>query len=96
MNDSKTVKTPSKSSLNSNEIKGIGVWTPELTTLRGIQKLDAFPADDFGIIRVISNYYCSGKPIKTAEAREIAKKWGRWKSLAAYYLIIAEAKGITI
>jgi DNA-3-methyladenine glycosylase II len=79
-----------------DEVRGIGVWTAELTMLRGMQKLDALPADDFGIRRVISTYYCGGKPIKTAEAREIAKGWGRWKGLAAYYLIIAEAKGITV
>jgi DNA-3-methyladenine glycosylase II len=79
-----------------DEIKGIGVWTAELTMLRGMQRLDALPADDIGIRRVISTYYCGGKPIKTAEAREIAKAWGRWKGLAAYYLIIAEVKGITV
>lgn len=79
-----------------DEIKGIGVWTAELTMLRGMQKLDALPADDFGIRRVISRYYCGGKPIKTAEAREIAKAWGRWKGLAAYYLIIAEVRDIRV
>jgi DNA-3-methyladenine glycosylase II len=64
--------------------------------LRGMQKLDALPADDFGIRRVISRYYCNGKKIKTAEAREIAKRWGKWKGLAAYYLIIAEAMDIMV
>jgi DNA-3-methyladenine glycosylase II len=79
-----------------DEIKGIGIWTAELTMLRGMQKLDALPADDFGIRRVISRYYCLGKPIKAAEALEIAKSWGRWKGLAAFYLIIAEVKDITV
>lgn len=79
-----------------DEVRGIGIWTAELTMLRGMQKLDAFPADDFGIKRVISRYYFGGTPIKTAEAREIAKAWGRWKGLAAFYLIIAEAKGIIV
>jgi DNA-3-methyladenine glycosylase II len=77
-------------------IRGIGVWTAELTMLRGMQKLDALPADDLGVRRVISRYYCRGKPIKTTEAREIAKSWGRWKGFAAFYLIIAEIKGITV
>ncbi len=77
-------------------IRGIGVWTAELTMLRGMQKLDALPADDFGIRRVISKYFCGGKPIKTVEAREIALAWGKWKGLAAYYLIVAEIKGIKV
>ena len=92
----KNEKNPDRIISELDEIRGIGVWTAELTMLRGMQKLDAFPADDFGIRRVISRYYCAGKPIKTTEAREIAERWGRWKGLAAYYLIIAEAKDLKI
>ena len=92
----KNEKNPERIIAELDEIKGIGVWTAELTMLRGMQKLDALPADDFGIRRVISRYYCSGRPIKAAEARQIAAAWGRWKGLAAYYLIIAEVKGITV
>jgi DNA-3-methyladenine glycosylase II len=43
-----------------DKIRGIGVWTAELTMLRGMQKLDALPADDLGVRRVISRYYFSG------------------------------------
>ncbi len=92
----KNNKIPEQIIAELDEIRGIGVWTAELTMLRGMQKLDALPADDFGIRRVISRYYCGGKPIKSAEAREIAKSWGKWKGLAAYYLIVAEIKGITV
>lgn len=90
----KNEKNPDQIISELDEIRGIGVWTAELTMLRGMQKLDALPADDFGIRRVISRYYCNGKKIKTAEAREIAKGWGKWKGLAAHYLIIAEARDI--
>lgn len=89
-------KDPERIIAELDEIKGIGVWTAELTMLRGMQKLDALPADDLGIRRVISTYYCGGKPINAAEAREIAKVWGRWKGLAAFYLIIAEVKSIMV
>jgi len=92
----KNNKTPEQIIAELDEIRGIGVWTAELTMLRGMQKLDALPADDFGIRRVISRYYCGGKPIKSAEAREVAMSWGKWKGLAAYYLIVAEIKGITV
>ena len=90
----KNEKDPERIVVELDEIKGIGVWTAELTMLRGMQQLDALPADDFGIRRVISRYYCSGGPIKTNEAREIAKAWCKWKGLAAYYLLTAEVKGI--
>jgi DNA-3-methyladenine glycosylase II len=77
-------------------VKGIGVWTAELTILRGMQRYDVLPADDFGIRRVISTYYCGGNPIKAAQAREIAKLWGKYGGLAAFYLMAAEGKGIVV
>jgi DNA-3-methyladenine glycosylase II len=77
-----------------DKVRGVGVWTAELTMLRGMQKLEALPADDLGLRRVISRYYCGGKVIASARARQIAEKWGRWKGLAAFYLIVAEMKDI--
>jgi DNA-3-methyladenine glycosylase II len=70
-------------------IRGVGVWTAELTMVRGMRK-DAFPADDLGLRRVISHYYCHDKRISSDEARAIAQRWGKWKELAAFYLIVAE------
>ena len=62
--------------------------------LRGMQRLEALPADDLGLRRVISHYYCGGKVIASAEARRIANAWGKWKGLAAYYLVVAEMLGV--
>jgi DNA-3-methyladenine glycosylase II len=79
-----------------DEIRGIGVWTAELTMLRGMQRLEALPADDLGLRRVISRYYFGGKKISSAEARQIANPWGEWKGLAAYYLVVADMKDLLI
>jgi DNA-3-methyladenine glycosylase II len=79
-----------------DEIRGIGVWTAELTMLRGLQKLEALPADDLGLRRIISRYYHDGKVIQSAEARQTAEKWGCWKGLAAYYLVVADMKDIKL
>jgi DNA-3-methyladenine glycosylase II len=77
-----------------DKVKGIGVWTAEFTLLRGMQRLETLPADDLGLRRVISHYYCGGKAISGSQAREIAEGWGKWKGLAAYYLVVAEMRGI--
>ena len=77
-------------------IKGVGIWTAELTVFRGMQRLEVLPADDIGIRRAVSKYYCGGKLIKGAETREIAKLWGKWQGLAAFYLLAAEFLGITV
>jgi DNA-3-methyladenine glycosylase II len=79
-----------------DEIRGIGVWTAELTMLRGMHRFDVLPADDFGLRRVISRYYCGGRSINAFEAHKIAEAWGSWKGLAAFYLIIAEVKNVVL
>jgi DNA-3-methyladenine glycosylase II len=77
-----------------DKVRGVGVWTAELTMLRGMSRLEALPADDLGLRRTISHYYCNRKNINSAEARKIAENWGKWKGLAAYYLLVAEISGI--
>jgi DNA-3-methyladenine glycosylase II len=79
-----------------DEIRGIGVWTAEFTMLRGMQRLEALPADDLGLRRDISRYYRNGNVIKSGEARKIAEDWGNWKGLAAYYLVIASMLNIIV
>jgi DNA-3-methyladenine glycosylase II len=78
------------------KIRGVGIWTAELTMIRGMHKLEAFPADDLGLRRVVSHYYCNDEEITGMKARRIAENWGKWKGLAAYYLLIAEELGIQI
>ena len=71
-------------------IRGIGAWTAELTIARSMHRYDVIPYDDLGLRRVISHYYCNDKRITAEEARTIAEKWGEWKGLAGFYLIVAE------
>jgi DNA-3-methyladenine glycosylase II len=79
-----------------DKIRGIGVWTAELTMVRGMHKQEVIPADDLGLRRHISHFYCNDRKISSEEARRIAGKWGKWKGLASFYLIIAGYLGIRI
>lgn len=79
-----------------SKIRGVGVWTSELAILRGMHKLEAFPADDIGLRRAISHYYCEDRRISADEARKIASKWGKWKGLAGFYLIVAETMSVEL
>lgn len=79
-----------------SRIRGVGVWTAELTMIRGMQRLDAIPADDLGLRRCISHYYCGDRKITGSEARKIAEKWKGWRGLASFYLIMAERLGIEL
>ena len=61
-----------------------------LTILRGLHRADAFPADDVGVRRFISQYYLGGGKISSQDARAFAGRWGNWKGFAAYYLEVAD------
>jgi DNA-3-methyladenine glycosylase II len=76
------------------KVRGIGRWTAELTVLRGLHRPDAFPADDVGVRRFISQFYLGGGMISAADARSFAGRWGAWKGFAAYYLEVAALLGI--
>jgi DNA-3-methyladenine glycosylase II len=73
-----------------DDVRGIGAWTAELTVIRSLQKWDAMPADDVGLRRIISQYYCEGRRITSEEAKRIAEPWGKWRGLAVFYFVIAE------
>jgi DNA-3-methyladenine glycosylase II len=75
-------------------MRGIGVWTAELTVLRSMQKWDAMPADDVGLRRIIAHYYCKNEKITAEETRKIAEPWGMWRGLAAFYFVVAELVGL--
>jgi len=76
------------------QIRGIGRWTAELTMLRGLHRMDAFPADDIALRRMISRWYHNGKKISASEAVKTAEQWGEYKGLASFYLEVAEYCGI--
>jgi DNA-3-methyladenine glycosylase II len=72
------------------KLRGVGKWTAELTILRGLHRLDAVPADDLGLRRAISERYFHGRKINGEEARRIAERWGEYRGLASFYLLIGD------
>ena len=75
-------------------VRGIGVWTAEMTMIRGLQKMDALPADDLGLQVNISHFYRKGGRLKSDELRKIAENWGKWRGLAGFYLLVAYRIGL--
>ena len=72
-------------------VRGIGRWTAEEIMIRGMGRLDALPADDLGILRIVSHHYFHDQKITAKQAREVAAGWGKWQGLAAFYLLVAES-----
>lgn len=78
------------------KIRGVGLWTAEMAVLRGLHRLNSLPADDVGIKRIVSHYYHDDEPISRDDLLLTAKKWGRWRGLAVYYLIVGDIMSIEI
>jgi DNA-3-methyladenine glycosylase II len=78
------------------KIRGIGIWTAELSVLRGLHRLVALPADDLGIKRAVSHYYTHNEPVSSDDLLKIGINWGKWRGLAAYYLIRADLMSLKI
>jgi DNA-3-methyladenine glycosylase II len=92
----KTYKDSEKIIEEMDQIRGIGLWTSELTLIRGIGKLDVIPADDLGLKKIIGHYYFEDARILSQDARLVADKWDGWKGLASFYLVMATIKGIEV
>ncbi len=65
-------------------IPGIGDWTAHYIALRGLGWTDAFPAADVGVLKALS--HIENRPIKAAEARELAQSWRPWRAYKTIHL----------
>jgi len=92
----KDYQDPDKIIEELRRIRGVGVWTAELAMVRGMRMLDAMPADDLGLRRCISHYYCDDRKITGDQTQRVAEAWMDWRGLASFYLIMAERIGIEI
>jgi len=75
-------------------LKGIGPWTASLLLLRGLGRLDAFPASDVGVNRGIATLL--GEDPKTFQADRFAAPFGPQRGMIYFYSLGAHllAKGL--
>ena len=79
--------------LNDNEVvnrltsvKGIGRWTAETALLRGLGRLDAFPAGDLGVVKYLAQgllRWC--EKASEQEMRDYAERWRPYRGLTLIY-----------
>lgn len=69
------------------KVNGIGVWTAQMFLIFSLNRLDVLPLDDVGFRRSFRHNY-NLKDSNQIEEHIIRAsiKWGRYKSLAAWYL----------
>ena len=75
-------------------LRGVGPWTAHWLLLRALGRMDAFPAGDLALRRVVAGLYLKGKELTVAELEEFSEGWAPWRSLYTTYLFAALRQGL--
>lgn len=68
-------------------IRGVGRWTAQWTLMRALGRVDALPAGDLALQRVVGDHYFEGKRLTEQELEEFAEqRWKPYRGLAVTYL----------
>ena len=66
--------------------KGIGRWTAETAMIRGLGRIDVFPAGDLGVVKKIAMDMLGRTEVaREDEMREFSERWRPYRSLALIY-----------
>lgn len=67
-------------------LKGIGRWTAETVLMRGLGRLDAFPAADLGVVKYLAQGLLGRRaPATESQMRAFAERWRPWRAVALVY-----------
>jgi DNA-3-methyladenine glycosylase II len=67
-------------------IPGVGRWTAEIALLRGLGRVDAFPAADLGVVKYLAQGLLGQKKRATElEMRRYSERWRPFRGLALVY-----------
>jgi len=76
------------------ELKGVGEWTAELSSLISYGRWEVVPAADLGLRKALAKLLNLDRPASVEEVRRLTKPWGRWRGLLSYYVLIAYERGL--
>jgi DNA-3-methyladenine glycosylase II len=67
-------------------VKGVGRWTAETALMRGLGRLDAYPAGDLSVVKYLAEtLFERGRRGTETEMRAHAEGWRPWRGLALVY-----------
>ncbi len=75
-------------------LRGVGPWTAHWLLLRALGRMDAFPAGDLALRRIVSRLYLDGEELSVRQLEEFSERWTPWRSLYTTYLFAALRRGI--
>ncbi len=69
-------------------LPGIGEWTADWFLARHLGRVDAWPAGDLALRKVVSSFYLEGRPATIDEVRSFGDRFAGYRNLAAHYLLV--------
>ncbi len=69
-------------------LRGFGRWTAQYVLLRGLGRLDIFPADDVGGRRGLQRWLKKQNPLDYDAASRIVKKWNPYGGFIYFHLLL--------
>jgi DNA-3-methyladenine glycosylase II len=69
-------------------LRGIGRWTAEYVLLRGLGRIDVFPADDVGARNNLARWMNIEKPLDTGSVKQVVEQWRPWSGLIYFHLLL--------
>jgi AraC family transcriptional regulator of adaptative response / DNA-3-methyladenine glycosylase II len=72
-------------------LPGIGEWTAQYIAMRELREPDAFPADDIGLLRALTD--SDGKRPTSGQLLAMAERWRPWRAYAAQHLWASGTSG---
>ncbi len=70
-------------------IRGVGRWTAEQVLFRALGRVEAIPAGDLGVQKVVARYCFGKEKLDEDRVRRRARRWAPWGALAVTYLFAA-------
>ncbi len=70
------------------QLRGIGRWTGEYILLRGLGRLNVFPADDAGGRRGLQHWLKLPKKLEYKETQNLVAKWKPYAGLVYFHLLL--------
>ncbi len=69
-------------------LPGVGRWTAQYVGLRGLRRLNVFPADDVGGQNKLQNWLKLTKRLDYDSMNQILDRWSPFKGLIYFYLLL--------